>query len=124
MTKKGSTNGRSNTNDGRATWININITPDHEAEILRWNPDDPTLFAGLCDMVVAGHSIGWKTANDGDGFMAYATGTSDTCPNRGKGLSAFAGNPRDAVTCLLYKHLAIAEGTWPEITKTEGRKFR
>lgn len=112
---------RTNTN---VEWVNIPISEADEAEILKWGPDDAILFAGLADLVTSGHTVGWKIANDGDGFMAYATGTGDDCPNTGLGLSAFASDVRDAVACLLYKHLAVANSEWPRSGSGNGRKFR
>jgi hypothetical protein len=105
-------------------WVNINLPETIEDDLLRWNPDDATLFAGLGELVASGHSVGWKRATDGDGFMAYATGAYDDCPNRGKGLSAFAASEREAVMCLLFKHFYLAEGQWPDSNSTGKSRFR
>jgi len=122
-TKRKNQNGNKTFNQS-LRWTNVPIAPEDEDQILRWQPDDATLLAALVELVERGHGVGIKPASNGDGFMAFATGNGEDCPNAGLGLSAYASIPRDAVTSLLYKHIVICDGNWPQVTENSERRFR
>ena len=124
MKKKGDVNGKPSTGFQSLTWVNLPLSDEDEAEIVRWNPDDALLLSAIVAMVERGHSWGVKDDVRSDGFMAFATGNRSDCPNAGFGLSAYSATPRDAITALVYKHVALCDGNWPKSQSSEKRRFR
>lgn len=106
------------------TWCNVTLSDEDGLIIEQWDISDGELFAGIMELQITGHSFTAKAATDGDGFTAFAIGVSDNCDNLGKGLSAFASNPRDATKVLLHKHFGMCGGIWPSPDASKTRKFR
>lgn len=124
MARKRKTNANGNTNTERVKWCNIRIEIEHEAIISERGIDDLTLLAAILECVREGYTFGFKPSADGEGFMAYFIAPSDDHVNRGMGLAAFAGNERDAMLGLIFKHFEIADGVWPREADSESRRFR
>lgn len=111
-------------NFNTVSWVNYSITDEDALEIDGWQPDDGEIFAGLLGLVDSGHSLTIKAANDGNGFMAAATGTGTDCQNHGLGLSAYADTSRDAAKVLLYKHHGVFDKVWPKADGSTKRRYR
>lgn len=124
MARKRKSDANGNTNTERVKWCNIRIEVEHEAIISERGIDDVTLLAAILECVREGYTFGFKPASDGDGFMAYFVAPPGDNVNRGLGLAAFAGNERDAMLALIFKHYEIADGVWPREEVSEGRRFR
>ena len=124
MARKAKSNGRTDGNSQGVTWCNVTIEPHHEHEISQRGIDDVTLLAAILECVGQGYTFGFKPASDGDGYMAYFIAPPSDPVNGGLGLAAFAGDERDAMLGLVFKHFTIADGTWPRAAGSGERRFR
>lgn len=124
MARKGKTDGHSSRSESRVTWSNVSIEPEHEAYLLDRGIDDNALIAAIIQCVGQGYTFGFKPTADDTGYMAYFIAPDKHPVNGGLGLAAFAGEPRDAILGLVFKHFEIADETWPRTQGAEGRRFR
>lgn len=124
VARKAAGNAARRGNKDGVTWTNVPITPEHEVELSRGQFEDALILAGVLECVRAGYTFGFKPTADGEGYMAYFIAPHKDSANSGLGLAAFAGNERDAIMCLVFKHYHITDEVWPRDGSTEGGRFR
>lgn len=124
VTRKGKSNGHGSRTESRVTWSNVSIEPEHEAFLLERGIDDTEIIAAVLQCVGEGYTFGFKPTADDTGYMAYFIAPDNHPVNGGLGLTAFAGEPRDAILALVFKHFQIADETWPRTPNTASRRFR
>lgn len=124
MSRKGKSNEHGIGSEKRVTWANVTIEPEHEAFLLERGIDDNEIVAAILQCVGEGYTFGFKPTADDTGYMAYFIAPHNHPVNGGMGLTAFAGEPRDAILALVFKHFQIADETWPRTQGIAGRRFR
>lgn len=105
------------------SWVNCNLSDDDISSIENWELSDTELLTALSSLIGEGYAVSVKRSPDNLSVMATIIGQADTCDNVGKGMSAFADTPDDAIKVLLYKHFNLLRGQWGDGSNSRA-KFR
>jgi hypothetical protein len=87
----------------RNIWINV-VLDEYDIDILERDNTSAEIVGGmLLSVAMDGYGFSVKRMSDGQSYMCAIIGRSSVDPARECGVSAFSGNPRDAILCCLYK---------------------
>ena len=111
----------------RSIWINV-ILDEYDIDVLERDNTSGDIVGGmLLSVAMDGYGFSVKRMSDGQSYMCAIIGKAVNDPARDCGVSAFSGNPRDAILCCLYKFKEKLGGSFTgdiDNTGTTRARFR
>jgi len=107
----------------QTTWVNVNLTSEDKEVLKNAETSSDELAAALVALVLEGYEFRLKPSRKEDSYMAFLFPPDNGHAHSGFALSAFAADPRTALTVLLYKHFEVLGTDWTRNVSTSGDNF-
>lgn len=109
-----------------STWkgyANVEISGDHVELIEAYAESQDKVWDDTVTAMTEGYKLSVDYVSKDDTFKATLTCNDINSQNAGLSLSAWSDSAFEAIACVMFKHLHIAQRKWTQKTKGEKRKF-